>query len=281
MTAKEYLSQAYKIDNDINSKLEQVASLRDLATKATSTMSDMPGSPNRNIHKMEDAIVKIIALEDEINSDIHELISADSITFTKFLTAVAARTGEILNYANIAGDVGVSEPTVKTWLSILERTGIVYLLQPYSASVLTRAIKAPKVYFKDTGLACYLSRWLSADALKNSAVAGNMFETFIVSEILKSYTNEGKDYRSQIFYYRGKDKKASIENEIDLIIEENGIIYPVEIKMTGNPKASMASANTVLDRIPDKKRGNGIILCLIDRKTYLRENLIALPITYI
>ena len=216
-----------------------------------------------------------------IERDIHELISADSITFTKFLTAVAARTGEILNYANIAGDVGVSEPTVKTWLSILERTGIVYLLQPYSASVLTRAIKAPKVYFKDTGLACYLSRWLSADALKNSAVAGNMFETFIVSEILKSYTNEGKDYRFQIFYYRGKDKKASIENEIDLIIEENGIIYPVEIKMTGNPKVSMASANTVLDRIPDKKRGNGIILCLIDRKTYLRENLIALPITYI
>ena len=216
-----------------------------------------------------------------IERDIHELISADSITFTKFLTAVAARTGEILNYANIAGDVGVSEPTVKTWLSILERTGIVYLLQPYSASVLTRAIKAPKVYFKDTGLACYLSRWLSADALKNSAVAANMFETFIVSEILKSYTNEGKDYRSQIFYYRGKDKKASIENEIDLIIEENGIIYPVEIKMTGNPKVSMASANTVLDRIPDKKRGNGIILCLIDRKTYLRENLIALPITYI
>ena len=216
-----------------------------------------------------------------IERDIHELISADSITFTKFLTAVAARTGEILNYANIAGDVGVSEPTVKTWLSILERTGIVYLLQPYSASVLTRAIKAPKVYFKDTGLAFYLSRWLSADVLKNSAVAGNMFETFIVSEILKSYTNEGKDYRSQIFYYRGKDKKASIENEIDLIIEENGIIYPVEIKMTGNPKASMASANTVLDRIPDKKRGNGIILCLIDRKTYLRENLIALPITYI
>ena len=216
-----------------------------------------------------------------IERDIHELISADSITFTKFLTAVAARTGEILNYANIAGDVGVSEPTVKTWLSILERTGIVYLLQPYSASVLTRAIKAPKVYFKDTGLACYLSRWLSADALKNSAVAANMFETFIVSEILKSYTNEGKDYRFQIFYYRGKDKKASMENEIDLIIEENGMIYPVEIKMTGNPKASMASENTVLDKIPDKKRGNGIILCLIDRKTYLRENLIALPITYI
>ena len=216
-----------------------------------------------------------------LERDINELISADSITFTKFLTAVAARTGEILNYANIAGDIGVSEPTVKSWISILERTGIVYLLQPYSASALSRAIKSPKIYFRDTGLACYLTRWLTADALKNSAVAGNMFETFVVSEILKSYSNEGRDYRFNIFYYRGKDKNPSGENEIDLLIEENGIIYPVEIKMSGNPKASMGAANPVLDRIPDKKRGMGIILCLIARKTYLRENLLALPIEYI
>lgn len=216
-----------------------------------------------------------------IERDIHDLVSADSITFTKFLTAVAARTGEILNYANIANDIGVSEPTVKTWISILERTGIVYLLQPYSASVLKRAIRAPKIYFRDTGLACFLTRWQTADTLKNSAVAGNMFETFAVSEILKSYSNQGKDYRFQIFYYRGKDRKATSDNEIDLIIEEDGILYPVEIKMTGNPKASMGSTNTVLDLIPDKKRGNGVILCLIDRKTYLRENLIALPISYI
>lgn len=216
-----------------------------------------------------------------IERDIHDLVSADSITFTKFLTAVAARTGEILNYANIANDIGVSEPTVKTWISILERTGIVYLLQPYSASVLKRAVRAPKIYFRDTGLACFLTRWQTADTLKNSAVAGNMFETFAVSEILKSYSNQGKDYRFQIFYYRGKDRKATSDNEIDLIIEEDGILYPVEIKMTGNPKASMGSTNTVLDLIPDKKRGNGVILCLIDRKTYLRENLIALPISYI
>ena len=216
-----------------------------------------------------------------LERDINELISADSLTFTKFLTAVAARTGEMLNYSNIAGDVGVSEPTIKNWISILERTGIVYILQPYSASALARIIKTPKIYFRDTGLACYLTRWLTADALKNSAVAGNMFETFVVSEILKSYSNEGRDYRFNIFYYRGKDKNASEENEIDLIIEENGILYPVEIKMSGNPKASMGAANPVLDKIPDKKRGLGVILCLIDRKTYLRENLIALPIEYI
>ena len=216
-----------------------------------------------------------------LERDIHELISADSVTFTKFLTAVAARTGQMLNYANIANEVGVSEPTVKNWISVLERTGIVYLLQPYSSSSLSRAIKTPKIYFRDTGLACYLTRWLTAEALKNSAVAGNMFETFVVSEILKSYSNEGMDYRFNIFYYRGKDKSASGRNEIDLIIEENGILYPIEIKMTGNPKAEMAATNMVLDKVPDKKRGTGVILCLIDKKTYLRENLIALPIEYI
>ncbi len=216
-----------------------------------------------------------------LERDINELITADSITFLKFLTALAARTGELLNYANIASDVGVSEPTIKSWVSILERTGIVFLLQPYSSGVLSRAIKTPKIYFRDTGLACYLTKWLTADVLKNSAVAGNMFETFVVSEIIKSFSNEGLDYRFNLFYYRGKDRSASSENEIDLIIEENGILYPVEIKMTGNPKASMGGTNPVLDRVSDKKRGMGVILCLTEKKLYLRENLVALPIHYI
>lgn len=216
-----------------------------------------------------------------LERDINELIAADGLTFTKFLVAVAARTGELLNCANLAGEIGVSEPTVKKWISILERTGIVYLLQPYSASVLKRATKTPKIYFRDTGLACYLTRWLTPDALKCSAVAGNMFESFVVSEMLKSYTNEGKDYRFNIFYYRGKDKSSSGENEIDLVIEEEGILYPVEIKMSGNPKASMGAANSVLDKISEKRRGMGVILCLVEKKTYLRENLVALPIEYI
>ena len=216
-----------------------------------------------------------------IERDINELISADSLTFTKFMTAIAARTGELLNYANIASEVGVSEPTVKSWVSILERTGIIFILKPYSSSALSRAIKTPKIYFRDTGLVCYLTKWLTADALKNSAVAGNIFETFVVSEILKSYSNEGKDYRFSIFYYRGKDKKASGENEIDLVIQEDGILYPIEIKMTGNPKATMGATNQVLDKIQDKKRGMGVILCLVDKKTYLRQNLVALPIDYL
>ena len=216
-----------------------------------------------------------------LERDINELISTDSITFTKFLTSVAARTGELLNYANIASEVGVSEPTIKSWISILERTGIVYILQPYSASSLKRAVKTTKIYFRDTGLACYLTKWLTADALKCSAVAGSMFETFIVSEILKSYANEGKDYKFNIFYYRGKDKSTVSENEIDLVIEENGILYPIEIKMSGNPKATMGATNTILDKIDGKQRGMGVILCLVDKKIYLRENLVALPIAYI
>ena len=130
-------------------------------------------------------------------------------------------------------------------------------------------------------MACYLTRWLTADALKCSAVAGNMFETFMVSEILKSYTNEGKDYKFNIFYYRGKDKNVAEENEIDLIIEEDGVLYPIEIKMSGNPKVNMGAANPVLDKIKGKSRGMGVVLCLIDKKTYLRENLVALPIEYI
>ncbi len=216
-----------------------------------------------------------------LERDINELITTDSITFVKFLTSVAARTGELLNYRNIANEVGVSEPTIKSWISILERTGIVFLLQPYYNNALKRAIKTPKIYMRDTGLACYLTRWTSPDALKNSAVAGNMFETFVVSEVLKSYANEGLDYSFNIYYYRGKDKSEISDNEIDLVIEEDGVLYPIEIKMTGNPKASMSSTNTVLDRVAGKKRGLGVILCMIDKKTYLRDNLVALPISYI
>jgi len=216
-----------------------------------------------------------------LERDINELISSDGVTFLKFLTAAAARTGEILNYANIASDVGVTEPTIKKWISILERTGIIYLLQPYGADVLKRTIRAPKLYFRDTGLACFLTRWLTPEALQFSAVAGNMFETFVVSEILKSFANEGMDYRFSVFYYRGKDKKTGSDNEIDLIIEENGLLYPVEIKMTGNPRASMAAANVILDKIPDKKRGTGAILCLCEEKMWLMDNLLALPIDYL
>ena len=225
-----------------------------------------------------------------LERDVNKLIKAKNhLTFIRFMTAVAARTGQQINYANIASELDVSEVTVKEWISILEKSGIVYILKPYKAGVLNRAVKTPKLYFRDTGLCCYLTRWLTPETLKNGAMAGAMFETFVINEILKSYSNEGLDYDFDVYYYNGKDKKkktedgktVEVDGEIDFIIQENGILYPIEIKMSTMPKASMAAEFDVLDGIPDKKRGLGAIICLIDRKLYLRENLVALPLEYL
>ena len=225
-----------------------------------------------------------------LERDVNKLIKASNhLTFVKFMTAVAARTGQILNYANISDQVGVSEVTIKEWISILEKSGIIYILKPYTASTLNRAVRTPKLYFRDTGLCCYLTRWLTPDTLKNGAMAGAMFETFVVNEILKSYTNEGLDYDFDVFFYKGKDRKkrktgeaaGEVAGEIDLIIQEGEILYPIEIKMSATPKATMASEFDVLDGIPDKRRGMGAIICMFDRKLYLRDNLVVLPIWYI
>lgn len=225
-----------------------------------------------------------------LERDVNELLKIGNyLTFAKFMVSVAARTGQILNYSNIASEVGVDIKTIQAWLSILERSGLVYLLKPYSSSALFRATKSPKLYFRDTGLACYLTRWLTTDTLKNGAMSGAMFETFVIDEILKSYSNEGTNFDFSVFFYQGKDKKKikignieeSVEGEIDLIIEENGILYPVEIKETENPKATMASEFDVLDKVPGKKRGTGVIICSYGKKLYLRENLVALPLEYI
>ena len=155
--------------------------------------------------------------------------------------------------------------------------------------MLKRAIKTPKLYFRDTGLAAYLTRWLTSDTLANGAMSGAFFETFVISEILKSYSNRGIDYRYCVSYYRGRDRKkvnssgreVSKESEIDLIIEENGTLYPVEIKKGVSVAADQTSAFTVLDGIPDKKRGMGAIVCLCPQPGMLRENVLQLPVWYI
>ena len=225
-----------------------------------------------------------------LERDVNKIIKVKNhLTFVKFMTSVAARTGQVLNYKSISAEVGVSEVTVKEWISILEKSGIVYILKPYTPSVLSRAIKSPKLYFRDTGLACYLTRWLTPETLKNGAMAGAMFETFVINEILKSYSNEGLDYDFNVFYYKSKEKikknvdgkEVAIDGEIDLIISENGILYPIEIKMTANPKAEMTSEFDVLDKVKESKRGMGVIICMYDKKIYLRENLVVLPINFL
>ncbi|MBQ7250769.1 MAG: ATP-binding protein [Bacilli bacterium] len=217
----------------------------------------------------------------------------DITAFIRFLTSCAARTGDILNYANIANDVGVSPVTIKEWISILVETNIIYLLQPYYNSHLNRAIKSPKLYFRDTGLAAYLAGWLTKDQLERGARNGFFFETFVVNELIKSFVNEGKDYSKRVFYYNGKDKtrrkkdkdgnvtEISIESEIDFIIEEDGVLYPIEIKKKDIPTADDASAFDVLDKDINKKRGMGVIFSSNPNKAYLRDNLVCLPIEYI
>lgn len=217
-----------------------------------------------------------------LERDVRSLSAVQNLDdFRKFMIAVAARTGQMINYANIADEVGKDQSTIKRWLSVLEASGIIYLLEPFSSSVLKRAIKTPKVYFRDTGLAAYLTRWLTPETLANGAMSGAFFETFVISEILKSYSNRGIDYRYCVSYYRGRDKKKTSENEIDLIIEENGTLYPVEIKRSSKVTADQTSAFSVLDGIPDKKRGMGAVICMCPQPGVLRENILRLPVWYI
>ena len=225
-----------------------------------------------------------------LERDVRKLSAVQDLDdFRRFMVAVAARTGQMLNYVNIADEIGKDASTVKKWISILEASGIIYLLEPYTPSVLKKAIKTPKVYFRDTGLAAYLTRWLTAEALACGAMSGAMFETFVISEILKSYSNRGIDYRYCVSYYRGRDKKKirkdgkeyETECEIDLIIEENGILYPIEIKQSSSVSADDAGAFTVLDKVGEKKRGMGAVICTCPQPDLLRENILELPVWYI
>ena len=195
----------------------------------------------------------------------------------------------MVNYASIANEIGKDQNTIKNWLSILEASGIVYLLEPFSNSLLKRAIKTPKLYFRDTGLVSYLTRWLTPETLAMGAMSGHVFETFVISEILKSYSNKGIDYKYCVSYYRGKDKKIvkkdgeekEIESEIDLIIEENGVLYPIEIKQNSQVSVDATMAFTILDKVEDKKRGMGAVVCLCPQPGMLRENVLQLPVWYI
>lgn len=199
----------------------------------------------------------------------------DELKFLRFLTAAAARTGQLLNLASLARDVGISQSTADRWMSILVASDIVYLLKPYSNNRLKRMVKTPKLYFLDTGLAASLTRWNTPDVLKNGAMAGPFFESFVLSEILKSYYNMG-NLDPPLFYYRDKDM-----NEIDLLIEDSGILYPLEIKRHADPRKSDVAAFDLIDKIPEVKRGAGGVICLYDSLVTLRGNDRAIPVAYI
>ena len=192
-----------------------------------------------------------------IERDIRDLINIkDENKFIKFISCVAARTSQEVNLADIAKDVGIDGKTADSWLSILVSSGIVVLLRPYSGNTIKRIIKRPKLYFMDTGLACYLSMWNNARALELSAMSGAMFENYVISEIIKSYANSGLDIRSRLVFYRDNNGK-----EIDLMIIENGTIYPVEIKKNADPGKNAIKNFSVLSSLQEEI-GEGAVLCM-------------------
>ena len=211
-----------------------------------------------------------------IDRDVRELSEiGDTVKFTKFMVAAAASTAQLLNLASLARDVGISQPTAERWLSILVASNIVYLLQPYSNNIIKRAIKTPKLYFLDTGLAAYLTKWNTPDVLKNGAMAGAFFETFVISEIIKSYYNKGV-LELPLYFYRDKDMR-----EIDLIIEDGGTLYPLEMKKHADPSKKDIDAFSVLDKIPGMTRGPGGVICLYDKLITLQGEDKIIPINYL
>lgn len=235
------------------------------------SMPELRNNPDYNWQMFYGAYVRTY-----IDRDVRELSEiGDTVKFTKFMIAVAASTGQLLNMASLSRDVGISQPTAERWLSILVASNIVYLLQPYFNNITKRAVKTPKLYFLDTGLAAYLTKWNTPDVLKNGAMAGAFFESFIVSEIIKSYYNKGI-LELPIYFYRDKDM-----NEIDLLIESNGTLYPIEIKKHADPQKKDVDAFSLLDKIPGIKRGPGGVICLYDKLITLRGEDKVIPVNYL
>ena len=211
-----------------------------------------------------------------IERDVRELTQVgDEVKFLKFMTVIAGCTGQLLNLASVSRDVGISQPTAERWLSILQTSNIVYLLQPYFNNVMKRVIKTPKVYFLDTGLAAYLTKWNTPDVLRNGAMAGAFFETFVIAEIIKSYYNTGI-LEPYLYFYRDKE-----QNEIDLLIFQDGTLFPIEIKKHADPKKDDVSTFGILDRIQGIKRGAGGVICLYDNLVALKGTDMVIPVKYL
>lgn len=203
-----------------------------------------------------------------IERDVRELSGrVDALKFMRFVTSAAARVGQLVNFRSMAQDADIRETTARDWLNILECLGIVFLLHPYANNVLKRTIKTPKLYFHDTGLVCHLTRWSSPEVASLGAMSGALLENFVVSEIVKGYHNSGQ--QPYLHYYRDRD-----DREIDLLLERDGKLFPVEIKKTAMPDKRIPSGFRVIDKAP-LERGTGAVICLAERPSaFDRQNLI-------
>ncbi|MDP2809661.1 MAG: ATP-binding protein [Rhodocyclaceae bacterium] len=213
-------------------------------------------------------------LQTYLQRDVRDLTRVgDESAFLRFLRTAAARTGQLLNYADLSRDADVDQKTGKAWLSILETSGLVYLLQPYHSNLTKRLIKTPKLYFLDTGLAAYITQWSSPESLEAGAMSGAILETWFVAEILKSHWHRGLS--PNLFFYRDKDQK-----EVDLIIERDDILYPVEFKKSAAP-GKMASKNFQTLSKLGKQIGPGAVLCLRETDIPLSAEVTAIPASFL
>lgn len=209
-----------------------------------------------------------------LQRDVRDLAQVgDESAFLRFLKITAARTGQLINLADIARDTDISPNTAKHWLSILQTSGIIYLLEPYHNNVTKRLVKTQKLYYIDTGLCSYLTQWSDHKTLEAGAMSGAILETFVVIEILKSYWHNG--LQAPLYFYRDKDKK-----EIDLLIVKDQKIYPIEIKKTASPTKDTLKNFNVLGKF-SQKVSNGAVVCLVDTRIPLTSNVDAIPISLV
>ena len=207
-----------------------------------------------------------------IEKDVLKLIAASSeMQFRRFISYLALRTAKQVNYEVFGRELGLDSQTVKRWLSILVTSGIIVLLEPYMSNISNRIIKAPKLYFMDTGLCAYLCKWPNAEMLEECAMNGAFFETFVVSEIIKSFYNFNIDIKNNLFYYRDIDQK-----EVDLLYVENNTIYPIEIKKGENPSKPNKNFNVLLKYGMEIKQG--LIIDTCDKIRPINEMVYTYPV---
>ncbi len=208
-----------------------------------------------------------------IEKDVRKLIAASSeMQFRRFISLLALRTAQEVVYSDISGDLGINVETCKRWLSILQTTGIIYMLEPFMANASKRIIKAPKLYFMDTGLCAYLCKWPNAEMLRDCAMSGAFFETYVVSEIIKSFYNSGTDPEQYLYYYRDIDKK-----EVDVLLYKDGSLYPVEIKKGVTPVRPTKNFKALGKyKIPIMR---GMIIANVDRIRVLNEDAFMFPVS--
>ena len=210
-----------------------------------------------------------------IERDVKQLLNVGkTIEFYNFMQYIAVRTAQELNYSTIANEIGVDSKTIKSWISILESSGIIYLLQPFSSNLSNRIIKSPKLYFMDTGLCSYLAKYPNPETLEIGALSGAIFETFVVSEIIKNMTSHGLDPKMNLYYYRDKDQK-----EVDLLYIEGDTIYPIEIKKgisPSNPDKNFSVLNKFSNKI-----ATGLVICMTNKLQPINRNCWLCPVSII